>query len=177
MANAGGAEEKSMKLFRKQNFCRSGFVLILAAALSAIFAFDATAEWIEKNGMSLSEARKIAAAAETEARKNNWNVVIAIVDEGGNLVYLERMDESQVGSIGVAVEKAKTAINFKRPTKMFEEALTGGEMSLLSLHGVVMRDGGFPIALGGKIVGAIGVSGATSAQDGRVAKAGADSVK
>ena len=166
-----------MRRFRKRDFCRSGFVLILAAALSAIFAIDAAAEWIEKKGMSLAEARKIAAAAETEASKNNWNVVIAVVDEGGNLVYLERMDETQVGSIGVAVEKAKTAVNFKRPTKVFEEALTGGFTPLLSLPGAVLLDGGFPIALGGKIVGAIGVSGVTSAQDGRVAKAGADSVK
>jgi uncharacterized protein GlcG (DUF336 family) len=170
-----------MKVFGNRNFLRSSSAAIycapILAALLSVMAFDATAQWIEKKGMSLSEARKIAAAASAEARKNSWNVVIAVVDDGGHLVYLERMDETQVGSVNVAIEKAKTAINFKRPTKVFEEALTGGYTPLVSLSGAVLLDGGVPITLAGKVVGAVGVSGVTAAQDGQVARAGADAAK
>jgi uncharacterized protein GlcG (DUF336 family) len=106
-------------------------------------------------------------------------MAIAIVDPGGTLVYFERMDNTQNGSSNVAIDKARSAALFKRPTKAFQDAVAaGGEgLRLLALQGAVPIDGGLPIIIGGRIVGAIGVSGGTSTQDGVVAKAGADAVK
>lgn len=129
--------------------------------------------------ISLETAKKVAAPALAEAAKNNWTMAVAIVDPGGNLVYYEKMDNTQLGSAHVSVEKARTAAQFKRPTKAFQDALaTGGEnLRILGLPGVVPADGGLPLLIDGKIVGAIGVSGGTSAQDGQCAKAGADSLK
>lgn len=127
--------------------------------------------------VTLAQARPLAAAAIAEATKSQWTVVVAIVDTGGNLVLLERMDNTQVGSIDVAMGKARTANNFKRSTKVFEEAVLGGRTVVLSVPNVVPVEGGLPLIVGDKIVGAIGVSGATSAQDGVVAKAGADALK
>lgn len=119
-------------------------------------------------------AKKVAAPAIAEARRNNWNMAIAIVDPSGDLVYFERMDDTQVGSVDVALSKARSAARFKRPTKAFQDALAaGGEgLRILALQGAVPVDGGVPLVSGGKIVGAIGVSGGTSAQDGQVAAAG-----
>jgi glc operon protein GlcG len=99
-------------------------------------------------------------------------MVVAVVDDGGNLIYLERMDGTQIGSIEVAVAKAQSANNYKRPTKAFEDALAGGRMAVLKLPGAMPLEGGIPIMIEGKVVGAIGVSGGTSPQDGEVAKAG-----
>jgi len=114
-----------------------------------------------------------------EAAKNNWTIAVAIGDPSGNLVYYEKMDNTQLASAHVAVEKARTAATFKRPTKVFQDALaTGGEnLRILTLPGVVAAEGGIPLVSDGKIVGAIGVSGMTSAQDNQCAKAGADSFK
>ena len=135
----------------------------------------------ESYGMPITAdaAKKVAAAAIAEARKNNWNMAIAIVDPAGILVYYEKMDNTQNGSANVAVDKARSAALFKRPTKAFQDGLAaGGEgLRLLELQGAVPIDGGLPILMGGRIVGAIGASGGTSAQDGQVAKAGVDSVK
>lgn len=130
------------------------------------------AQYGTKKSMTLEAAKQIAAAAEAEARKNSWNVVIAIVDEGGNLVYLQRMDGTQNGSIEVAQAKAKSAFNFKRPTKVFEDAIVGGRNALLKLPGAMPINGGLPIMAGDQIVGAIGVSGVTSDQDAQIAAAG-----
>ena len=129
--------------------------------------------------ITLENARKAAAPALAEAVKNNWNVAVAIVDPGGNLVYYEKMDNTQLGSANVAIDKAKTAAAFKRPSKAFQDALAGGGdgLRVLGLKGVVPIEGGIPLVMDGKIVGAIGVSGATSAQDAQCAKAGADTVK
>jgi glc operon protein GlcG len=114
-----------------------------------------------------------------EAEKNHWNVAVAIVDTGGNLVYYEKMDNTQIGSANVAIEKARTAALFKRPTKAFQDVLAGGGdgLRILSLNGVVAIEGGIPLVMDSKIVGAIGVSGATSAQDAQCAKVGADVLK
>jgi uncharacterized protein GlcG (DUF336 family) len=120
--------------------------------------------------------KKIAAAAEAEAAKNNWNVVIAILDDGGNLLYLQRMDGTQIGSIDVAVAKAQSAIKFKRPTLAFEDALKGGRQAILKLPGAVPVEGGLPIVMGDQFLGAIGVSGVQSNQDGQIAKAGVDAL-
>jgi uncharacterized protein GlcG (DUF336 family) len=129
--------------------------------------------------VSLENARKAAAPALAEAEKNHWTVAVAVVDTGGNLVYYEKMDNTQIGSANVAIEKARTAALFKRPTKAFQDILAGGGdgLRLLTLKGVVAVEGGFPLVMDGKIVGAIGVSGATSAQDAQCAKTGADVLK
>lgn len=129
--------------------------------------------------VSLETAKKVAAPALAEAAKNNWTIAVAIVDPGGNLVYYEKMDNTQLGSAHIAVEKARTAAMFKRPTKAFQDALaTGAEnLRILGLPGVVPLEGGFPLLIDGKIVGGIGVSGMTSAQDAQCSKAGADSLK
>ena len=129
--------------------------------------------------ITLETAKKVAAPALAEAAKNNWNIAVAVVDPGGNLVYYEKMDNTQLGSAHIAVEKARTAAMFKRPTKAFQDSLaTGAEnLRILGLPGVVPAEGGFPLLIEGKIVGAIGVSGMTSAQDAQCSKAGADSLK
>jgi len=124
--------------------------------------------------IKLDQAEKVLAAALEEATKNNWTMAIAIVDTGGKLVLFKRMDNTQIGSVDVAISKATTANNFKRPTKIFEDAVAGGGIGLrvLSLPGVTPLEGGELIILNGKIIGAIGVSGAQSSQDGQVARAG-----
>ncbi len=122
----------------------------------------------------LEQAEKVMTAAMQEASKNNWTMAIAIVDAGGNLVLFKKMDNTQIGSIEVAKAKATTANNFKRATKVLEDAVAGGGIGLriLSLPGVTPLEGGELIMLDGKIIGAIGVSGAQSTQDGQVARAG-----
>lgn len=125
--------------------------------------------------ISLPEARRVLAAAQAEAAKNNWSVAIAVVDAGGHLVAFERMDTTQYGSVDVAQEKARTAAAFRRPSKVLQDAVAaGGEgLRMLRLPGALPIEGGLPLIVGGKIVGAIGVSGVTSAQDGQIAAAGA----
>jgi len=131
----------------------------------------------DKKALTLALAKRIAAAAEEVANKNNWNMFIAIVDDGGNLMYLERMDESQLGSLDVSIAKARCALLFKRPTKALEDAVAGGRAVVMTLPNAVPVEGGLPLTAYGKIVGAIGISGATSPQDGIVAKAGADELE
>jgi glc operon protein GlcG len=129
---------------------------------------------IGKNVLTLATAKKIAEAAEQFAIGKSWNVVIAVVDDGGNLLYLERMDGAPIGSVGVAHEKARTSVIFKAPTKAFEAGLAAGVTSLLKLD-ILPFEGGVPVTVKGSIVGAIGVSGcAASTQDGEVAEAAAE---
>jgi len=144
------------------------------AILLATLSFGAAAQLTDKKALTLEAAKKVAAAAEAEALKNRWNVVIAVVDDGGHLIYLQRMDTTQTGSVEVAIRKAQTAMSFKRPTKVFEDAIAGGRNALIAL-GALPLEGGLPITVGGQVVGAIGVSGVTAQQDGVIAKAGADS--
>ena len=129
--------------------------------------------------VSIDAAKKVAAAAIVEAEKNHWNMAIAIVDGGGNLVYFEKMNDTQIGSIQVSIDKAKAAAFFKRPTKAHQDALaTGGEnLRILKLSGAMPVEGGIPLVIDGKIVGAIGVSGGNSSQDGAVAGAGVIALK
>lgn len=129
--------------------------------------------------ISLAQARKIVAAAEVEAVKNRWPVVICVVDSGGHLLLLERLDDTQLGSVEVAQAKARSAAAFRRPTKSFQDTLAaGGEgLRVLKLPGAIPVEGGVPLVLDGKIIGAIGVSGVTSQQDGMVASAGAAVLK
>lgn len=128
--------------------------------------------------IALEAAKKVAAPALAEAARNNWAMAVAIVDPAGDLVYFERMDTTQLGSVTVAVDKARSAARFKRPTKAFQEMLAAGGdgLRVFGINGAVPVDGGVPIVIDGKIVGAIGVSGGTSAQDGQCARAGAAAV-
>jgi uncharacterized protein GlcG (DUF336 family) len=129
--------------------------------------------------IGIENARKAAAPAVAEARKNNWAMAVAIVDTAGNLVYFEKMDGTQTGSVAVAIDKARSAALFKRPTKAFQDIVAGGGegLRILGLEHAVPIEGGIPLVMDGKIVGAIGASGGTSQQDGQCSKAGADSVK
>ena len=120
------------------------------------------------------DVKKIAAGAESEARRNDWPVVIAIVDDGGHLLYLQRLDQAQFGSIEVATAKARAAIAFRRSTKVWEENVAEGRMRYLGLPGTLPIEGGLPITVKGEFVGAIGVSGVRSHQDAKIAQAGID---
>jgi glc operon protein GlcG len=127
-----------------------------------------------KKSLTLAEARQIAAAAEAEAAKNQWNVTIAILDEGGHLLYLERMDDAPLGGVVVAQEKARTSVLFRRPTKSIEESILGGRLVMLGLPGATPIEGGLPLLNGDRLVGGIGVSGVQSAQDAQIARAGVE---
>jgi glc operon protein GlcG len=129
--------------------------------------------------IGMEAAKKAAAAAVAESRKNNWTMAVAIVDGGGDLIYFEKMDGTQTGSVNVAIGKARSAALFKRPTKAFQDGLAAGGAGLriLMLEGAVAVEGGLPLVMDGKIVGAIGLSGGSAEQDGMAAKAGADAVK
>ena len=127
--------------------------------------------------LTLEAAKRIAAAAHAEAGVNHWNMAICIVDDGGHVIYMERMDGTQFGSSNIAREKAAAAMRFKRPTKAMEDAVVGGRLVVMTLPGAVPLEGGIPIVVDGDYVGAIGVSGGTSVQDGQVAEAGAKAVE
>jgi len=150
------------------------FVVMLVVVMTGQFA--RTEELATKKALTLGVAKQIAAAAEKHAAENKWNVCIAIVDDGGHLVYFSRMDGTQTGSVQVAQKKAQTAIGFKRPSKVFEEGVAGGRNVLLALPGAVPFEGGLPLSADGQMVGAIGVSGVTAQQDGMIAQAGVDAL-
>jgi glc operon protein GlcG len=152
----------------------------IAIALSATFAVQAqTLPPAYGTPITLETARKAMTAAESEAAKNNWPVVICILDSAGHVVMMVRRDDSQLSSLDLAQGKAKTALMFKRPTKVLEDAISGGGAGLrfLALKDIVPLEGGFPIVVDDKIVGAIGVSGVLSAQNAQIARAGLDALK
>jgi glc operon protein GlcG len=157
---------------------RQSSVLVVAVGLLCATSAYAQAPMPYGPAITLEQAKEVVAGAEAEAQRNNWPVVIAIVDTGGNLVMLQRLDNAQFGSLEVARQKAWSAAAFRRPTKVFEEGLAGGGAGLriLSLAGATPLEGGIPIAVDGQIVGAIGVSGVTSQQDAQIAQAGIDSL-
>jgi len=157
---------------------------ILAALALTIAAFGQTPAApapVVPYGTSITPdaAKKVAAAAIAEARKNNWAMALAVVDTGGYLVYFEKMPDTQLGSVQVSIEKAKTAALFRRPTKSFQDTLAaGGEgLRILGLTGAIPVEGGLPIIVDGKLIGAVGASGGSSDQDGRTAQAGVASMK
>jgi uncharacterized protein GlcG (DUF336 family) len=154
-------------------------ILAVSAVLTGSFASAQTPTPAYGAPITLDQAKQAMAGAEAEARKNNWNMVIAIVDSGGNLVMLQRLDNTQFGSIEVARQKAHTAVAFRRPTKVFQDAIAqgGANLRLLKLEGASVLEGGVPVVREGKIIGAIGVSGGTSEQDAQVAMAGAALLK
>lgn len=126
--------------------------------------------------ITLETAKKVAAKAAEVAQKNQYRVAIAIVDTGGHLVYFEKLDDTQIASVEVAIAKAQSANNYKRETKIFQDGVAAGRTALLGLAGAVPLEGGIPLVNNGRIIGAIGVSGVTSEQDGQVASAGARSL-
>ncbi len=122
--------------------------------------------------LTLEAAKRIAAAARTEAKNNDWRVVIAVVDDGGHLLYLERSHDTQFGSVETAIQKAHAAVAFQRPTKVSEDAVLSGRLIHLALPGVIPAEGGVPLQIDGVVVGGLGISGVRSSQDGQVAAAG-----
>ena len=122
--------------------------------------------------LALDDAKRIAAAAEAEAQLNNWRVVIAVVDDGGHLLYLQRSHDTPFGSVDTAICKARAAVAFQRPTKVSEDAVLSGRLIHLSLPGVIPAEGGVPLEIDGLIVGGLGISGVRSFQDGQIAAAG-----
>jgi uncharacterized protein GlcG (DUF336 family) len=160
---------------------KSLLISVLSLTLLMVWGWSAQAQMPTPYGqaITLENAKKVTAPAIAEARKNNWAMAVAILDIGGNLVYFEKMDGTQTGSVRVAIGKARSAVMFKRSTKVFQDAVAAGGdgLRILRLEGAVPIEGGLPLVMDGKIVGAIGVSGATSAQDGVAAKAGADVLK
>lgn len=122
--------------------------------------------------LTLEAAKRIAAAARAEAKNNDWRVVIAVVDDGGHLLYLERSHDTQFGSVETAIQKAHAAVAFQRPTKVSEDAVLSGRLIHLALPGVIPAEGGVPLQIDGVVVGGLGISGVRSSQDGQVAAAG-----
>lgn len=144
-----------------------GFTLALFAAAAA-----AQGPSYGPTDVSLDQAKKIVAGSAAHAQKNKWPVAIAVVDRHGFLVYFERLDDTQTGSVDIALDKAKASAMFRRPTRAFEEGIAKGRTALLGLRGATPITGGVPIVTAGKIIGAVGVSGVTADQDEEVAKAG-----
>ena len=163
---------------------------VVVSLLAAVLSFTAQAQAPQAQApqaqtpqygpdINLEQAKKAIAAAQSEAGKNNWSVAIAVVDTHGFLVAYEKIDNTHTASVQVAIDKAASAAMYRRPTKVFQDAVAGAGVGIraLSLRGASAVEGGLPIILGGKIVGGIGVSGVNSDQDGMVAKAGADALK
>lgn len=150
------------------------YITSLVTVLALSSTVMAQEEWIaDKKVLTLAAAKAVAAAAEAEAQKRNARVVIAVVDDGGHLILLERLDDTQVASVEVGIGKARTAAIFRRPSKDFEDQIRTGRIAALALPGATPLQGGVPIILNAKVIGAIGVSGETPAEDEEIAKAGA----
>ena len=152
----------------------------LGISILALYSSAAFAQMPNPYGIAinLENAKKVAAPALAEARRNNWTMAVAIVDTAGDLIYYEKMDGTQAASADIALDKARSAARFKRPTKALQDVLAAGGdgLRLLALQGAVPVEGGVPLLVDGKIVGAIGVSGGTSQQDSQAAKAGVDAL-
>ena len=144
-------------------------LLVLGVLFASID--PAAAQLADKKALTLAAAEKMMAAAKAEAAKNNWRMVIAILDEGGHLVHLSRIDDTQYGSIDIAIGKAQTSTALKRPSKALEDAVAGGRTALLGVRGITPLQGALPITVDGQVIGASGVSGGTSQLDEQVAKA------
>lgn len=154
-------------------------VRIFAAITLVLFAGIASAQQRPSYGgqITLEDAKKIAAGAVVEAKKNNWNVAIAVVDNHGMLIYYEMLDDTQTSSATIAIEKARTAAMFRRPSKVFEDVVAKGRVAVLGLPGVTPVQGGLPIYVNGKIIGGVGASGVNSDQDEQVVQAGLNALK
>jgi glc operon protein GlcG len=150
-------------------------LLLLSASIFVNAQTNVQAQLPTKQVLTLEAAKKIAAVAEAVARRRGATVVIAVVDDGGYLLVLERLDDAQVASVDVGIAKARTAAIFRRPSRVFEDQVKNGRIAALALPGAVALQGGVPIIVDGKVIGAIGVSGNSPQEDEDIAKAGADS--
>ena len=150
---------------------------LAVAAIACLGATSAYAELPSKHIIPLEVAKEIAAAAEAEAGRRGATVVIAVVDEGGHLLVLHRLNNTQVASVDVGIGKARTAAIFRRPSKVFEDQVKEGRVAALALPGATPLQGGVPIVYRGSVIGAIGVSGNTPQEDEDIAKAGAAAAK
>lgn len=162
---------------------KSGFLMrvvgLLAAALALVSIVHAQQQpLLYGSPISLERAKQVAAVAAAEAQKNGWLMAVTIVDTAGDLVFFEKLDGTQIGSIQLSIDKARSAVLFKRPTKVYEDAVAAGGIGLrmLKVQGAMPIEGGVPLIENGKIIGAIGVSGGQSAQDGQCANAAAAAV-
>ena len=155
------------------------FTRYFAALALVLFAAAASAQQRPSYGaqITLDDAKKIAAGAIAEAKKNNWNVAVAIVDNHGLLIYYEMLDDTQTSSATIAIEKARTAAMFRRPSKAFEDVVSKGRVAVLGLPGATPVQGGLPIYANGKIIGGAGASGVNSDQDEQVVQAGLNALK
>jgi uncharacterized protein GlcG (DUF336 family) len=162
---------------RKTLIAAAASVLFAAAAQAEMAAPPAASPTYGQPGVNLEQATKAVEAAVAEAKKNGLLMAVAVVSNSGFLVHFSKMDQTQFASVQIAIDKAKAAAQFRRPTKVFEDRANGGGPSVLSLHGVVASEGGIPLMRDGKVVGAIGCSGGTSQQDGATCKVGADTIK
>ncbi len=151
-------------------------ILIFGLSLFFILPVNTHARQADTKMLTLEDAKRIADAAEIRANQDNWTVVIAVVDEGGHLLLLRRLDGTQIGSVEIAMQKAKTAVFYKRPTKAFQDGVAAGNVGILNLPDVLPFEGGIPIMHDGKAIGAIGVSGVTAQQDGIIGQAGLDAL-
>src|SRR5438094_10561782 len=147
--------------------------MLLATAMILTFGFSAAADLPVKKVLTLKAAKAIAGAAEAEANKRGSTVVIAVVDDGGHLLLLERLDNTQVTSVEVAIGKARTAAIFRRPSKVFEDQVKNGRVAALALPGATPLQDGIPITVEGKVIGAIGASGHSPQEDEEIEMAGA----
>lgn len=127
--------------------------------------------------LTLEDARRVAAAADAEAQRNAWKVTVAVVDDGGHLLYLQRSHDTHFGSVDMAIAKAHAAVAFHRPTKASEDAVTNGRLIHLALPGVIPSEGGVPLLRDGQVVGGVGVSGVRAFQDGQIAAAGVQALE
>jgi len=152
---------------------RNAMIALSVFLLATTSAASARSQLSTKRTLTLEAARKVAAAAEAEARKNNWNVAVAVVDDGGQLVLFQRLDGTKLVAIDIAVRKARTAVYFQSETKALEEEVTKGRTALLPIDGFMPLEGGIPLIVDGQLIGAIGVSGVTGEQDAQCAQAGA----
>lgn len=147
-----------------------------ALAVLTAMPFAVQAQLVDRKALTLAEARKAVAAATAEAKANNWNVVIAVVDDAGYPLSIDRLDNAQRPSVDIAVGKAKSAALFRRPTAALEDAINKGRPALLSAEGHIFMQGGVPITVNGDVIGAVGVSGVRADQDEQIAMAGAKAV-
>jgi uncharacterized protein GlcG (DUF336 family) len=151
--------------------------LALTAAASFVVPAVAHSQLLDSKVVSLQAAKTMAVAAEAEAKKHGWSVAVAVVDVSGNLIVFDRMDDVQIGSVDVAIQKARTAARFRRPTKALADALAANGNGILSVRDAVAVAGGIPIVADGKVIGAVGCSGMTSDQDATAAQAGVDALQ
>jgi glc operon protein GlcG len=151
---------------------RSISALLLGLIMTAVTPIAQQPQLPSRKILTLDVARRVAAAAEAEARRNNWAVSIAVLDEAGHMMVFHRMDGAKLVATDIAIRKARTAVYFQGPTKGLEEEVAGGRTALLPIDGFMPLEGGIPLMVDGVLVGAIGVSGVTGSQDAQCAQAG-----